>query len=1160
MDYGLLFFVLTGVLLNVVSAQSREYYFVNKSVTWTEAQTFCRHVYTDLATIESPSDVAAVASTIELNYTGKAWIGLFDDLLNSWRWSLSYRSFYGDEGTGFRNWNDNEPNNLGGQEYCVELLGESPYFGKWNDSNCSLRRQSVCYNGTVNGTSSFVKVSKSLNWAEAQRFCRENYVDLASIRNQADNDIITNLTAGSIVWIGLHREKVWSDGSTSLFRHWADKQPNSGMEQCVTTALSDSGRWSDDNCSLSFPFICIQYYFRLIGQDETSITLRWKGLNDSISFILQYDDTEINITAPDGDGVVTHTVSSLTAATKYTFTLFSVYEDVRISARNITAVTAPPNADNFTSTGQNETSITLQWNEVNDNVSFILQYDDTEKNITAPDGDGGVTHTVSSLTAATKYTFTLFSVFEDVRSSGVNITAVTAPPNADNFTSTGQDETSITLQWDEVNDNVSFSLQYDDTEINITAPDGDGGVTHTVSSLTAATKYTFTLFSVFEDVRSSGVNITAVTAPPNPDNFTSTGQNETSITLQWDEVNDNVSFILQYDDTEINITAPDGDGGVTHTVSSLTAATKYTFTLFSVFEDVRSSGVNITAVTAPPNPDYFRSTGQNETSITLQWNEVKDNVSFILQYDDTEINITAPDGDGGVTHTVSSLTAATKYTFTLFSVFEDVRSSGVSITAVTAPPNPDNFTSTGQDETSITLQWNEVNDNVSFSLQYDDTEINITAPDGDGGVTHTVSSLTAGTKYTFTLFSVFEDVRSSGVNITAVTAPPNPDNFTSTGQNETSITLQWDEVNDNVSFILQYDDTEINITAPDGDGGVTHTVSSLTAATKYTFTLFSVFEDVRSSGVSITAVTAPPNKHSFRSTGQNETSITLQWNEVNDNVSFILQYDDTEINITAPDGDGGVTHTVSSLTAATKYTFTLFSVFEDVRSSGVSITAVTAPPNPDYFRSTGQNETSITLQWNEVNDNVSFILQYDDTEINITAPDGDGGVTHTVSSLTAATKYTFTLFSVFEDVRSSGVNITAVTAPPNPDNFTSTGQNETSITLQWNEVNDNVSFILQYDDTEINITAPDGDGGVTHTVSSLTAATKYTFTLFSVFEDVRSSGVNITAVTAPPNPDNFTSTGQNETSITLQWNEVNDNVSFILHSSKPRQLHINRTR
>lgn len=77
-----------------------------------------------------------------------------------------------------------------------------------------------------------------------------------SIRNQTENDIITNLTGSDFVWIGLHREKVWSDGSTSLFRHWATGQPNSGQERCVTTAFSDSGRWSDDNCTNSFPFIC----------------------------------------------------------------------------------------------------------------------------------------------------------------------------------------------------------------------------------------------------------------------------------------------------------------------------------------------------------------------------------------------------------------------------------------------------------------------------------------------------------------------------------------------------------------------------------------------------------------------------------------------------------------------------------------------------------------------------------------------------------------------------------------------------------------------------------------------------------------------------------------------------------------------------------------
>ncbi|XP_038587246.1 uncharacterized protein LOC119912223 [Micropterus salmoides] len=2088
----------SGVSITAATG-TRQFYFEATPLNWTEAQSFCRRVYTDLATIRTPIDANAVFRTTR-SYRGKAWIGLYG---GGWRWSLSNSSFYGEGETEFRNWAPGHPYSPNGQQNCVVLQSYYYYYyyyyfydynGKWLDVNCNYPFYSVCYNGSVNGTSTFVKVDTPLNWTEAQRYCRENYVDLASIRDQTENDVIRNLAAGDSVWIGLHSEQLWSDGSTSLFHYWASGQPDS-TEQCVTTVFSNSGRWSDDNCSLTFPFICYSTTppktedFRSIGQNESSITLQWNKVNNNFSFILQFNDAEINITAPDGDGPVTHTVSSLTAATEYTFTLFSVFENARSSGVNITAVTAPQNAERFRSTRQDVTSITLQWNKVNNNVSYILLFNSAEIDITAPDGDGPVTYTVSSLIAGTTYTFTLYSVFENARSSGVSITAVTGtrqyyfentaqnwteaqsfcrrvytdlatietqtdafaviwttpsyrgkawiglygggwrwslsnssfygegetefrnwapghpyspngqqncvvlqsyyyyyyyfydyngkwldincnypfysvcyngsvngtstfvkvdtplnwteaqrycrenyvdlasihdqtendvirnlaagdsvwiglhleqlwsdgstslfqnwaygqtdsteqcvttvfsnsglwsddncsltfpficysttPPKTEDFRSIGQNETSITLQWNKVNNNISFILQFNDAEINITSPDGDGPVTYTVSSLTAATEYTFTLFSVFEDVRSSGVNITAVTAPSKTENFRSIGRDESSITLQWNKVNNNISFILLFNGAEIDITAPDGDGPVTYTVSSLTAGTTYTFTLFSVFENVRSSGVSITAVTGtrqfyfearplnwteaqsfcrrvytdlatirtpidanallrttqsytgkawiglygdswrwslndssfynegetgfrnwapghPYNPygqqycvllqssynndyyfnyyyyyldyngkwwDYtcnnqqrfvcyngsvngtssfvkvntslnwteaqrycrenyvdlasirnraendiitkltvgdsvwiglhleqlwsdgstslfqnwasgqpdspeqcvttafrnsgrwsddncslsfpficysttlpktedFRSIGQDETSITLQWNKVNNNISFILQFNDAEINITAPDGDGPVTYRVASLTAATEYTFTLFSVFENARSSGVNITAVTAPSKTENVRSIGRDETSITLQWNKVNNNIRNILQFNGAEIYITAPDGDGPVTYTVSSLTAGTKYTFTLFSVFENARSSGVSITAVTGtrqfyfeatplnwteaqsfcrrvytdlatirtpidanavfrttrsyrgkawiglygdrwrwslsdssfygegetgfrnwapgyPYNPygqqhcvvlqsfyyyyyyyysfldyngkwlhvhcnnqqrfvcyngkvngtssfvkvdtplnwteaqrycrenyvdlasirnraenyiitkltagdnvwiglyldqlwsdgstslfqnwaygqpdstaqcvttvfrnsglwsddncslsfpficysitspktEDFRSIGQDETRITLQWNKVNNNFSFILQFNDAEINITAPDGDGPVTHTVSSLTAATEYTFTLFSVFENVRSSGVNITAVTAPPNAENFISTAQDETSITLQWNKVNNNISFILQFNSAEIDITAPDGDGPVTYTVSSLTAATTYTFILFSVYKNARSSGVSVTAVTAlvnvastrqyyfvstplnwteaqsfcrqvytdlatienttdvravlrttpsytgkawiglydhswrwslsdssfygegetefrnwapghPFNPygvqlcvvlqnyyynlnafgtwvdlnctnkfffvcyngsvngtspfvkinkplnwteaqrycrenyvdlariqnrtendiitnlaaghavwiglhweqlwsdgstslfenwfsgqlqskkqcvtttftysgqwsddscsltfpficystpsktENFRSIGQDETSITLQWNKVNNNISFILQFNGAEIDLTAPDDDGPVTHTVSSLTAATKYTFTLFSVFENVRSSGVNITAVTAPPKAESVISIGQDETSITLQWNKVKNNVNFILQFNDAEINITAPDGDGPVTHTVSSLTAATTYTFTLYSVFENVRSSGVNFTAVTGP---------------------------------------------
>lgn len=82
--------------------------------------------------------------------------------------------------------------------------------------------------------------------------------------------------------------------------------------------------------------------------------------------------------------------------------------------------------------------------------------------------------------------------------------------------------------------------------------------------------------------------------------------------------------------------------------------------------------------------------------------------------------------------------------------------------------------------------------------------------------------------------------------------------------------------------------------------------------------------------------------------------------------------------------------------------------------------SIVAPPNPVWFIVREQNETSVTLQWSKVGNN-SFVLHYNDTEINIPAPGGDGPVNYTVSNLTSGIYY-FTLFSVFENVRSSGLH------------------------------------------------------------------------------------------------------------------------------------------
>ncbi|PWA27074.1 hypothetical protein CCH79_00011602, partial [Gambusia affinis] len=494
-----------SALLSIAFAQTRQYYFVGSAQTWTNAQSVCRQDYTDLATIENLADVDAVLRT-NPSYSGKAWIGLYDELYNSWKWSLTDSSFYGAGEYTFRNWISGSPNNFGGQQYCVRFLSDSFYLGGWDDRQCSDLRRFLCYTGIVGGSPSYFVSTQSLNWTEAQRFCRENYIDLASIRNQAENNNIRTLLGGIEVWIGLYRDKLWSDSSPSLFQHWAAGQPDNDNSRCVAASFSDMGKWLDEDCTQSFPFICYKPNelslsvpantegFRASSQNESSITLQWNKISNSISFVLQFNGTETNIRAPDGDGPVNYTVSSLTAGTKYTFILFSVLNNVRSSGISTAAVTSKRKLFNYFSKA----------------TPVVVRPLCLKMFIRAPDGFGPVTHTVSSLTAGTKYTFSLFSVFENVSSRGVQLTAVTAPKNAEGFRASEQDETSITLRWNKIN-NTNFVLQFNGTETNISSPNGDGPVKHTVTSLTARTNYTFTLFSVFENARSSGVSIFAAT-------------------------------------------------------------------------------------------------------------------------------------------------------------------------------------------------------------------------------------------------------------------------------------------------------------------------------------------------------------------------------------------------------------------------------------------------------------------------------------------------------------------------------------------------------------------------------------------------------------------------------------------------------------------------
>ncbi|KAL6481106.1 hypothetical protein MHYP_G00091860 [Metynnis hypsauchen] len=252
------------------------YHFVNESKTWTEAQSYCRQTYTDLATISNMEEMKKLNATLKDKTSSFVWIGLDRGDTGKWLWSLADESFYR-EGDTYRNWESGEPNNLLGNQYCVGMNKDPGMMniGTWNNENCDKLYTFVCFDKNKKNTDIYILINETKIWRDAQSYCREHYTDLTSVRNQTENQQIWNFAKYSItlcVWIGLFNDSwKWSDQSNSSFRFWRSDQPDNvgGNENCALVGMADQGQWFDVNCGTMNRFICHENQLILINQNLT---------------------------------------------------------------------------------------------------------------------------------------------------------------------------------------------------------------------------------------------------------------------------------------------------------------------------------------------------------------------------------------------------------------------------------------------------------------------------------------------------------------------------------------------------------------------------------------------------------------------------------------------------------------------------------------------------------------------------------------------------------------------------------------------------------------------------------------------------------------------------------------------------------------------------
>ncbi|XP_067265098.1 macrophage mannose receptor 1-like [Chanodichthys erythropterus] len=256
MEQTLYLILLLIVLCSVSECVQRQYHFINMRKNWTEAQRYCRENYTDLATVDDMNDMNELKKSVNVGGFKYVWIGLQKTGVDKWQWSSGDPALY-------LNWAPGQPD---GTDECAMMMN-----GQWNDFPCSDTRAFICNNLNTG----LVFVNQMKNWRDAQSYCRQNHIDLVSVRNQNENQQLQNFINDSHisgdVWIGLFRDPWhWSDQSNSSFRYWRSNEPNNNInENCAAITDDDLRQWNDVFCYNQFSFVCHEDKLILIKENLT---------------------------------------------------------------------------------------------------------------------------------------------------------------------------------------------------------------------------------------------------------------------------------------------------------------------------------------------------------------------------------------------------------------------------------------------------------------------------------------------------------------------------------------------------------------------------------------------------------------------------------------------------------------------------------------------------------------------------------------------------------------------------------------------------------------------------------------------------------------------------------------------------------------------------
>ncbi|KAG7324352.1 hypothetical protein KOW79_012368 [Hemibagrus wyckioides] len=947
----------------------------------------------------------------------------------------------------------------------------------------------------------------------------------------------------------------WTDGSVNNSSNTSNTSYNvtgltAGVKYTFTvTAVATDNQTTGAPAQISaFTNPEVVSSLNVSSKTPSSVYLTWNKPNGNSSFFtVNWTGGSVNKSSNTSD--TSYNVTGLTAGVKYTFTVTAVAADNQTTGApaQTSAFTNPNVVTSLNFSSKNSSSVSLTWNEPNGNRSFFRICWNYGSGNMSSDNSSNPSYTVTGLTAGVSYTFTVTAVAADGNTAGesTQISAFTKPNSVTKLNVSSKTPSSVSLTWNMPNGSSSFfTVNWTDGSVNKSSNTSD--TSYTVTGLTAGVNYTFTVTAVATDNQTTGAP-TQISAFTNPDvvtGLTVSNKTSSSVSLTWNKPNGSSSFTVNWTGDSVNISSNTSD--TSYTVTGLTAGVKYTFTVTAVAADNQTTGApaQTSAFTKPNSVSSLTVSNKTPSSVCLTWNKPNGSSSFTVNWTDGSVNNSSNTSD--TSYNVTGLTAGVKYTFTVTAVAADNQTTGApaQTSAFTKPNSVTSLNVSNKTPSSVSLTWNKPNGNSSlFTVNWTDGSVNKSSNTSD--MSYTVTGLTAGVKYTFTVTAVAADNQTTGAptQISEFTKPNSVTNLNVSSKTRTSVSLTWNKPNGSSSFFtVNWTDGSVNNS--NNTSNMSYTVTGLTAGVKYTFTVTAVAADNQTTGApaQISEFTNPDDVGNLAVSNKTTSSVSLTWNDISGNWSFKIEWTIGSTNTL------NTYYTITGLTAGVNYTFTVTAVAADGQTAGASahISAFTNPDVVNNFTVSNKSSSSVSLTWNEPHGNRSFFtLNWTDGSVNKSSNTSD--TSYTVTGLTAGVKYTFTVTAVAADNQTTGApaQTSAFTMPDVSSNLTAFNRTTSSVYLTWNGPNGSSSFFI-VNWTGGNVNESSNTSNTSYTVTGLTAGVNYTFTVTAVAADNQTTGAptQTSAFTKPDAVRNLISSEVTTSSMVLQWDVPSGEWSF----------------